>query len=153
MSFALFTIFFFVIKTHNLARFPFIKLCPYNLALKWCAPVYLSKHHGGMLMFGSFVFVLWHLVHQTRHYLINRKFFFYWHCFQDGDQIFVQCQQALEQGHDDIYVFYGYLYANKMIHKRHYLGNVVQQILIILDFAREKLTKNKKNVRLLFFVF
>ena len=50
---------------------------------------------------GVLSLTLRHLVHQMRRHVVHR--------LHGGDQVFEQRRQALEQGHNNVLVFHGYL--------------------------------------------
>ena len=103
-------------KKCNVVWFAIIKTRFCTLVQKWIAAFYLSQHHSNILTLGPFFLALRHLVHQTCRYVIHRKFI-HWHCLHNGNQVFIQCRQALKQGHDNVFVSHGYLQTNKLIRK------------------------------------
>ena len=53
--------------------------------------------------------------------------------------MFIQRWQALEQGHDNVFMSHMYLQIRKLIRERHDLLNMVQQVDGFLYFAYEYL--------------
>lgn len=66
--------------------------------------------------------------------------------FQSGDQLIIKGWQTLEQSHNNIFIFFRYLHANKPICKYFDLVDVVQQDITFLHLVCEKLKMNEENV-------
>ena len=84
-------------------------------------------------------------MHQTCRHIPYRKFY-HWHHLHGGKQVFIERQQTLKQGNDNVFVSHKDLQINELICECLNFVDVVKQVVALLHLAHGKFAVNEEDV-------